>query len=375
MQHSIRRRELFLIPIVVFAISGCRSITGWQAPCLALDNGGAYLHSPLPFTRSESTVKSDLQEPAVVRNRSRVIPAPLPTDDSAGDRGVTGSGYRPDEEKAIQKLTKELDETPSRVVPPREEGPRLVDRALKTQVDLDVHSQEALAVNDEVTFKVRLTNRGAEIARDLVIQCDFDEGLAFPGKEERGIIQRLGELSPGESREVELTLRAKSEGSQTALFTARSSTVDAITPVSRKLLVAPQPLFLELSGMGSARVGDVLNYRLTVRNASTKGLTNVRIRLKADAPLKPKTGDGGPEAQSDGWTWSFPEINSGETKNLNVAIECVKTAEAAEVLIEGTADGIRGDTLRATIVILATPKPPMTRLSPPEIDLGEPASF
>ncbi|MCA9097924.1 MAG: DUF11 domain-containing protein, partial [Planctomycetaceae bacterium] len=244
-----------------------------------------------------------------------------------------------------------------------------------TELQLSVESNETSPISGEVTFKIRLTNTGNHKARDIVIQCDFEEGLSFPGKEERGIIQRLGELDPGESREVELSLLAKSEGSPAAIFTARSSNVDAIKPVTRKVTIIPQSLFLELTGAGNARVGDRLTYRLTVRNSSDRPLKNVRVLLMADKSLKPISGEGDPEQLTSGWVWKFGELPGGESRNYALILECMSSVDAAEINVEGNADGIPGDTLRATIEVLPTPKPPMTRLGPTEIDLGMPESF
>lgn len=380
MQFSIPRRAWSFVPVLLLTLTGCRSTNLWQPPCLSLNNGGAYLHSPLPFVRTAPAVNSDLQDPAIVRGRSRVVPAPLPPESNADDSGVAGTGYRPNEqmqgeENFVKKLTEELDELPTTNVPPRSVGPALGKTDSTTELQLSVESNETSPISGEVTFKIRLTNTGNHKARDIVIQCDFEEGLAFPGKEERGIIQRMGELAPGESREVELSLMAKSEGSPAAIFTARSTNVDAIKPVTRKVTIIPQSLFLELTGAGNARVGDRLTYRLTVRNSSDRPLKNVRVLLTADKSLKPISGEGNPEQLTSGWVWKFGEFPGGESRNYAVILECTSSVDAAEINVEGNADGIPGDTLRATIEVLPTPKPPMTRLGPMEIDLGMPESF
>lgn len=368
-------RGRFVFAVLILLFTGCRTVNFLQPPSVALNNGGAYLHSPLPFVRSEPAFTSDFSNPAVVRGRSRVVPAPLPPETKINDSAVAGTGYRPDDESEVRKLTKELDELPTTNVPPRASGPSSGKSAAATDVELAVESVDTLSVNGEVTFKIRLTNTGNHPARDLVIQCDFDEELSFPGREERGIIQRLGELPPGESQEIELSLLAKTEGKTTALFTARSSSVNAIIPVSRKLTIVPQALFLELTGTGNARVGDRLEYRVTVRNLSASPLKNVRIRLSADKSLRPSSGAGSPETHVDGFGWNLSELQGNEIRTFDVILEPLKIADAAEVIVEGSADGIPADKLRATIEILPTPSPPMTRLNPPEIELGAPESL
>lgn len=360
------------LSVLVVGFSGCRSVGLWQSPCLSLNDGGAYHHAPFPFVRSIPQVKSDVHNPAVVRGGRRVVPAPLPSEIKSGDPSVAGTGYRPDEENILRKMTKELDELPVTSVPPRGVGPELRNRNLGTPVTMTVESATTSTVNGEVVFKVRFTNHGEEAAHDLIVQCDFDEGLAFPGRDERGIIQRIGDLAPDETREIELTLLGKSEGTPTALFTARSSNIAAITPVSRKVTIVPQLLYLELTGSGNGRVGDRMSYRVSIRNSSEKPFQNVQVTLTADPALQLLTAEGNPEKSPEGWVWKFSELRSGEVRFFNATLECIGIADAAQVILTGSAEGVPADRLRATIEILPSPSPPMSRVFPQEIDLGIP---
>lgn len=397
MQLRSAHRSAPIFTLLVLLSTGCRTMSAWQPPCLTLNQGGAYQQSLLPFARSAPAVQTDLANPSVVRGRSRVTPAPLPTGELQQESSVAGTGYRPEEteeRQTIRRQTQELDQLPKEAVPPRHSsssglssdsevssdsgstsGPELAPGRSAPQVKLSVESIESIPVSGEVSFKITLTNSGGTPAEDVVLQCDFDEKLTFPGREELGIIQRLGRLDPGESKSVDLSLLGRTEGESEVLFTARSTNVNAVTPVTRKLTIVPQALFLELSGSGHARVGDRLAYKLSVRNSSDKPLANVTLILSADVALKPRLAQGDPEQLDRGWSWNFAELAPGETRTFDVALECLSTAQAAQVKIVGTADGIPSDTLQATIEILPTPKPPMTRLNPPEIDLGQPESF
>lgn len=385
MLQPSRRWCLCLAFACVFSGAGCHTFGRGQSPCLVLNEGAAYSQSNSLFTQRTPTVQSDLANPSVVRGRSKVVPMPLPGENESTakvDEDVIGSGYRPEETSLIREQEESLKGLPTEGVPgknsgntARPAGPDLGASPIGADVQLDVTAVPEAQVNGEVSFKIRLTNTGGEAARDVVLQCDFDEGLAFPGREERGIIQRLGELAAGETKEVELSLLAKTEGERSALFTARASNVTAITPVTQRLSIVPQALFLELNGPGQGRVGEKLTYRLTVRNASATTLSNVEIHLKADRELRPRLAEGNTGKEENGWVWQIPQLEGGVAREFQIDLEGLSIIDAANLVIEGKADGVPGDTLKATIEIQERLAPPVTRVVPPDVHLGTPESL
>ena len=56
------------------------------------------------------------------------------------------------------------------------------------------------------TFYLIIKNTSDRSVRNVLLECEFDAALMFPGRREKKIGQRLGTLQPGESKEISLTL-------------------------------------------------------------------------------------------------------------------------------------------------------------------------
>jgi hypothetical protein len=121
----------------------------------------------------------------------------------------------------------EIAPAPDSGVPPADatdeglfEGPEIVPfgGTAAPVLELDVQAQEQQKLGEPVKFTVTLRNGGAEPIDGLAITVEFDDGLVFPGREEKMFRQVLGSLDKGESRELPLTLVSQSAGRQCATF-------------------------------------------------------------------------------------------------------------------------------------------------------------
>jgi uncharacterized repeat protein (TIGR01451 family) len=183
-------------------------------------------------------------------------------------------------------------------------------------------------VNDLVPFQIDVTNAGSANAVDVVVTAELPDGLDFlDGKPATDVSQtprwNLGALTPGQTRRVEYRALAKRAGT----FTSRAevTAADGVKETAEATITVGEPkLSLALAGPHAAVVGRPATYVITVANAGSAVLKNVRlsqnlireIRLDGSAPQGKVVAD---EAEKrDKIVWQVGDLEPGARKTVQV---------------------------------------------------------
>lgn len=237
-----------------------RSLNVWAAAALLFSGCSAFgLGGPQTYGVSDppglSPYQRSIQEPVAVDDSqlgpsSSIEPRSLyrpPSDmglaDSAGELPGDSYGEFSDGSASGPQL---LPPTFDDVAPEADRSPETTSRADTLQpeaergsgsseVILKVTGPERRNVSEAAVFTVVIRGGAGLTASGLVIEADFDEGLTFPGHNEKRVRQPLGQLTAGGSREISLALTGRQAGRHCVRFSVLSDSGEVL--VSRSSCV------------------------------------------------------------------------------------------------------------------------------------------
>lgn len=263
-------------------------------------------------------------------------------------------------------------------------------------IDVCVTGPEQATVGEEAYFEITITNLGKTAATELLISDRLDPGLEL--KEDRGhriIKNKLGDLAPGESTWIGVTLVVTAPGrlSQTievsgptvatasaqTFLTAVAAPADVTAPLATGELPgltpnAPLPLQLKISGPEKRAVGEKARFTIELTNSGATTLYGLKVINDFDQSLWPELATGGHHVEDNSMIWTVEELEAGRTKILEIHYQC--DAASPKAVCRATvelSDGRRVvDETSLEITVAPTvenPLPTMPEIEPPTDDL------
>ena len=173
-------------------------------------------------------------------------------------------------------------------------------------IEVRMTGPEQAVVGGEVYFEINITNRGQTPAAKLKIVDRFDPGLEHKSVPGKSIIQNeLGDLAPGQSKRIGVTLRATKAG---RFNNSVEVTGPGIAPAGAQAAVTvsapsgsgtpgeyPSPggetkpaLTVKISGPEKQVVGEMARFTIELTNTGATPLTGLKVVNSWDAALLPK---------------------------------------------------------------------------------------
>ena len=209
-------------------------------------------------------------------------------------------------------------------------GPRIIPQGVSVpaRLELTVGAPERKQVGSGASFLLTVKNSGDETAENVVVDCDFDDNLVFPGSDEKQIKQTLGRLVPGETKEVGLTLVSDQLGKHSCRFTVTS---DDLEKVWKSVAVEFLPKQLELSIIGPTHrtVGSKAEFLIKLANISEQPLSEIQVIVSNDASLTPHEASEGIVKQNGSLVWKIESLGAKQGMQLQLEYACNLVAEQA----------------------------------------------
>ncbi|MBC7820185.1 MAG: hypothetical protein IAG10_25155, partial [Planctomycetaceae bacterium] len=237
---------------------------------------------------NEINVLEDLPASPGTAEQPQIRFKPVTPDLSKEKEPANGTGVKQDVD----------DLPPPRVVPKRSDegqggnsaskpsGPSLGFESLAAPSDsklsFDVRGQRQRPVGGAATFDVVVRNHGTETITGVLVNVEFDEAFVFPGRAEKRLKKDLGQLSPGQSREMRLTLTSDQLGKHACRFAVTAAGVAAIEHAVTVEFINPK-LQVELVGPARRTVGSRAEFTVKIANTSDKPIDDLRVTLQHDA--------------------------------------------------------------------------------------------
>lgn len=234
------------------------------------------------------------------------------------------------------------------MTPPGTAEPGAADR-LEMTVDVIPKRQ----LGSGATFYLIIKNVSDRSVRNVLLECEFDDTLQFPGRREKKIGQRLGTLQPGESKEISLTLFSDALGSHCCRFRASA---DGEELVWKSVCVEYEKKQLDLSVIGpSARtIGSRAEFIVKLLNVSDVDLNKIQVTVTYDPVLNPREASIGSERETGQLKWMLDTVQKGEGVQLQVEFDCEVAAEHACLRVNVTSPELPNEMVSACLKVTPT---------------------
>ncbi|MCL6501911.1 MAG: DUF11 domain-containing protein [Pirellulales bacterium] len=196
----------------------------------------------------------------------------------------------------------------------------------RPQLAMEVEAVPTVLIGEQVVLSIHVSNPGTGAATGVVLTEYVPEGLSHPGGSE--LEYEIGELAPGETREIELTMTAAQAGKLRNLLVARAEgglEVQKETPIE----VTAPALRLEVHGPRKRYLERQARYTLTIANPGTAPAHN--ISLVAYVPTGMEFVDANNAGQFDPATgtvhWQLDELPVQAEGSVTLTVLPTQTGE------------------------------------------------
>lgn len=191
---------------------------------------------------------------------------------------------------------------------------RIVNPALVLEKSLP----PAAMICDAIPMRLVVRNTGSGTAQGVQILDNLPEGLATTdGKRELAF--SIGDLAPGQAREVTATLRASRTGQ--FVNTARAIETGGLSADASASVRVTQPV-LELvkSGPATRYLGRSASFDITVRNSGDAPANNAVLVDTIPDGLRFETADNGGRASGNSVTWNLGTLEPGASRTVSTTM-------------------------------------------------------
>ena len=223
--------------------------------------------------------------------------------------------------------------------------------ASSTATTLDVEvvrvsSATNIRVGDEVTYNIKITNRGSVAVSDAEITIAYDVGLVHegmgPGTQQ--INTKLGGLGAGEVRDdLDVTFRTTKAGTlchtvNVVATGGRAPEVrNCITVVATPKNVSPG-LDVNSAGPRLRSVGESAIFETVISNTGNVTLTNLRVEMTLEPSLKARSASRGYRRDGDRLIWNVDRLERGSQLIFKIDATCQDVDESACMNVTVMAD-------------------------------------
>ena len=208
--------------------------------------------------------------------------------------------------------------------------------ATKPKLFLKTAGPRRVLIGEDVAFTITISNPGSGIAQRVVLEERVPPGLQHPAGQE--LVYEIGDLKPGESRQLELKLIAANAGLITNLLRARGAGDLRAESPYRVEVVAPQ-LDLAMEGPKRRFLEREATYTFSVSNPGTAPARQVQLIAVLPPGLKFVSANNAGRYEEATRTvhWSLEELPSKETGSVAMTTIPIEIGEH-KLRLRGTAD-------------------------------------
>jgi uncharacterized repeat protein (TIGR01451 family) len=208
--------------------------------------------------------------------------------------------------------------------------------ATKPELAVRTSAPDRVMIGEEVKLTISVSNPGSGIASAVVLENHVPDGLEHPAGRE--LEYAVGDLAPGETRELELTLVASKAGRVHNVLTARADANLAMEDRVDVEIVAPR-LDLALEGPKRRYLEREATYTLSVSNPGTAPARHVELVAHLPEGLEFVSANNAGEYQSASRSvrWLLEELPVDETGSVRLTTMPIEAGEK-RLRFAGTAE-------------------------------------
>ena len=197
----------------------------------------------------------------------------------------------------------------------------------KPVLSLDVKSPREVMIGEGVTLAIKISNTGSGAATGVVLREAVPEMLQHPAGPE--LEYDVGVLAPGESRELDLTMRAVKAGRLLNQLTATAEGNVRVDQEAELEVVAPA-LALKMEGPGRRYLDRQATYTVSVTNPGTASAREISLVTYLPAGLKfvEANNAGQYDPRTRAVAWLLDELPPNETGTRHADHRADRTGRA-----------------------------------------------
>jgi len=212
------------------------------------------------------------------------------------------------------------------------------------QLEVTMTGPETAKVGDTIQYRIEVKNVGSQTLPQVTMVDTFGSGLRLPNNAPSPLMNRLGDLAPGESKKVGLDFQVVSPGRNCHVLEVGSSngeretregcvTAAATPEPDPRPVPGPRPVptpltpavSAELIGPPAGQVGSEAKYTLKIRNTGNTPLTNVKVSYEFTPAMLAKFA---PPNRTGFVEWPAGNIEIGGTREFQWLCELERPTTA-----------------------------------------------
>jgi uncharacterized repeat protein (TIGR01451 family) len=195
----------------------------------------------------------------------------------------------------------------------------LTTNASSPQIAVTLTGPQNAILCDTLKYTARVTNTGTGKATGVKVRDDLPAGMTTLGGA-NALVGDVGELGPGEAKDVILTTRVAKRGMYT---TSVAATADGGLTASSQTVstdVKTPALVVTMSAPAERFIGRPVNYTITVRNSGDVLAKNTILEQKVPHDVKLVSASNGGSDIGTAIRWDLGTINPGEEKTVTMTV-------------------------------------------------------
>ena len=201
-------------------------------------------------------------------------------------------------------------------------------RAVQPRLEVDLVGPERVLIGQDAVMKVTVTNTGTGTAKNVFLFEQVPAGFRHVAGEQ--LENQLGDLRPGESQEVELSLTATGVGPIDNTVAVRGDGGLTAEKTHKIEILAPA---LDVAATGAKRrfLKRETTYTLSISNPGTADATGVTFStvLPLGVEFVRTNNEGAYDAQTRTVHWALETLPAGETGDVELVVLPTEAGEKA----------------------------------------------
>ncbi|MDD3469511.1 MAG: hypothetical protein PHE53_05960, partial [Thermoguttaceae bacterium] len=201
-------------------------------------------------------------------------------------------------------------------------------RAVQPRLEVELAGPDRVLIGQEAAMKVTVTNIGTGTAKNVFLFEQVPSGLRHVAGDQ--LENQLGDLRPGESREVELSLTATGVGPIDNMVSVRGDGGLTAEKTHKIEILAPA---LDVAATGAKRrfLKRETTYTLSISNPGTADATGVAFStvLPMGVEFVRTNNEGAYDVQTRTVHWALETLPAGETGDVELVVLPTEAGEKA----------------------------------------------
>jgi uncharacterized repeat protein (TIGR01451 family) len=198
---------------------------------------------------------------------------------------------------------------------------------------------ETAQIGSDVTYTIVVSNTGTAVANAVTVTDTIPDGLSHSSGQ-RQLSFEVGDLRPGESKSIPLTLKADQRGRFCNNAVAASSNAGQVNAEACTTVVQPGVKITKTTNDRELLINRTATYSIVVSNTGDVPLTDVVVTDTA-APETAIAAAEGATVSGNTATWNIGQLDAGQQRELAVKIVSQRPGQFCNTVTVTTAQGLR----------------------------------